>query len=198
MMHKKLQQLSDNELIRRFQEYDCQQSFKELILRYKDRVYTGIYYIVKDHYLAEDIFQETLIKAATHLRQGRYTHQGKFAPWITRIAHNMCIDTIRRSKSSHAINTVSTESLLPLANLSVNQYHESRIERKETERQVWELINKLPQEQMEVVMMRVYGEMSFKEISDAMGVSINTSLGRMRYALINLRKMIKERQLVLR
>lgn len=197
-MQQILQKYSDNDLILKYQTEDCQQSIRELIMRHKDRIYTNIFFIVKDHYLAEDILQETLIKAATQLRQGKYTDQGKFAPWLSRIAHNLCIDAIRRAKSSHALQTVSTEDLLPLASPSAEGIYGSHLEKNETEQQVWDLVNTLPQEQLEVVLMRIYGEMSFKEISEAMGVSINTSLGRMRYALINLRKMIKNRQLVLR
>lgn len=198
IMQQILHKYSDHDLIYKYQTEDCQQAIRELILRHKDRIYTNIFFIVKDHYLAEDILQETLIKAATQLRQGRYTDQGKFASWIARIAHNLCIDAIRRTKSSHALPTISTEDILPIASPTLESNYSFHLEKNETEQQVWDLVNALPQEQLEVVLMRVYGEMSFREISDAMGVSINTSLGRMRYALINLRKMIKDQQMVLR
>lgn len=196
-MKLNFQVLSDNELVSRYQHQNCESSITELVLRHKDKIYTHIYFIIKDHYLAEDILQETLVKAAQNIKKGKYTDQGKFAPWVSRIAHNLCIDYIRKSKSSHAIRTISNDAL----NMDIgsdNHNGNKKIETKETNHMVWRLINQLPEEQMEVVVMRIYGELSFKEISDAMGVSINTSLGRMRYALINLRKMINEHQLVLR
>lgn len=193
-----LHQFSDNELVRNYQNNQCEQSIKILIERYSDKLFTSIYYIVKDRYIAEDLLQETLIKATNNILKGKYTEQGKFAPWASRIAHNLCIDYIRKTKAGNTIKVIKSENL-DIARLSIQEktaYHS--IVEEEDNCQLWKLIQELPQEQMEVLVMRVYGEMSFKEISEAMKVSINTSLGRMRYGLQNLRKKIEENNLVLR
>lgn len=197
-MQLNFQQLSDNDLVNRYQHSECETAIRELVYRHQDRVYSNIFYIIKDKYIAEDILQETLVKVACNIKKGKYVDQGKFAPWISRIAHNLCIDYIRKSKSTTAISTISSEvANVELMGPKLQDFNEG-LETKQTEMMVWKLIKSLPEEQMEVVVMRIYGEMSFKEISALMGVSINTSLGRMRYALINLRKMIQEGQMVLR
>lgn len=190
---------TDDQLIQQYRKSLCNGSIQELILRHKDRIFTSILFIVKDRYIAEDIFQEAMIKVAIHLKNGKYAEQGKFAPWAARIAHNLCIDHIRKSKSSHAIRTIHQEEF-PLENkISSHSYNaDHSIIKKESDQLLWKIIDQLPQEQMEVIVMRIYGQLSFKEISTIMGVSINTSLGRMRYGLINLRKMIEENQMVIR
>lgn len=192
-------QLSDEQLIHLYQSQQCQRAIQTLILRHKDRIFTNIMFIMKDRYIAEDIFQESMLKVAMHIKNGKYAEQGKFAPWAARIAHNMCIDYIRKSKSSHAIKTIQHDDFPLENNISAANYNaDYRINKKENDERLWKIINALPTEQMEVVVMRIYGQMSFKDISEAMGVSINTSLGRMRYGLINLRKMIEENQMVIR
>jgi len=145
--------------------------------------------MVKDKYIAEDLFQDTFLKIVNNIRNDKYSEQGKFLPWALRIAHNLCIDHFRRVKQQVRI-TLSDGSdffnLLPMK----EEHAEEAIIRRQSEHNVQQIIDRLPEEQREVVIMRIYGEMSFKEIADITGVSINTALGRMRYALINLRRMI--------
>lgn len=187
--------LPDSELIYHFKTKHCEASISEIISRYKDKIFTQICFIMKDHYLAEDIFQETMIKAINNIKAGKYQEDGKLAPWLSRIAYNLCIDTIRKSKSSHQTQLVCQEEAT-LDYLQSQFAANNNVVQSETEAMIWKVLNKLPEEQLEVVLLRIYGDMNFREISDAMGVSINTSLGRMRYALSNLRKMLQEYQLV--
>lgn len=163
-------------------------AFEALLLRHKDRIYTAVYLLVKDHTLAEDLFQDCFLKILCTMREGRYDEQGKFLPWALRVAHNLCIDYFRKAKTSGLLlcGDDAFGSLLRTSHLS-----ESRLEKQQTVARLYALINQLPQEQRSVLVMRIYGELSFKEIAEATGVSINTALGRMRYALLNLRKKIQ-------
>lgn len=191
-----LKQVSDQDLVLLFRNGD-DSAITELVNRYQSNVYTSIYIMVKDKYIAEDLFQDTFLKIVNNIRRDKYSEQGKFLPWAMRIAHNLCIDHFRRIKQQVKITlSDGTDffSLLPMKEENI----EAKIIRKQNEMGVQQIIDRLPEEQREVVVMRVYGEMSFKEIADITGVSINTALGRMRYALINLRRMIQENNMVLR
>jgi len=188
-------QLSDAELINAFingHEY----AFETLVHRYKDKVYTSIYMLVKDKYLAEDIFQEAFLKIIKTMRQGRYAEQGKFLPWAMRVAHNLCMDHFRRVRQQVPVTLPDGQDIATLIPPADNACE--MLEKRQTHASVRELIEALPEEQREVIVLRIYADLSFKEIADMSGVSINTALGRMRYALINLRKMIGEKELVLR
>lgn len=164
-----------------------EEAFALLLARHKRRVFTTIMLIVKDPVVAEDLLQDVFIKAVHTMKSGRYNDEGKFASWICRIAHNLAIDFFRRQKRNPQFN-LDTDSptfkALPLDEESVDH----ALSREETYSKLRELIQELPAAQKEVLIMRHYGDMSFQEIADATGVSINTALGRMRYALINLRK----------
>jgi RNA polymerase sigma-70 factor (ECF subfamily) len=169
-------------------------SFETLLNRSKSKVYTTIYLIVKDRYVAEDLLQETYIKALDVINQGKYNEEGKFLPWIVRIAHNMAIDHFRREKRYPKI---VLDDGSPLWNSF--QFSEESSEDKQLKEDlvvnIKKLIEKLPDEQREVLVMRHYEELSFHEIANLTNVSINTALGRMRYALINLRKMLEKQNL---
>ena len=186
-----LQELSDQALVKQYVAGDSK-SFEVLIERHKNRLFSYIYYTVKDRHKAEDIFQETCIKAITTMLNGRYSESGRFLPWVTRIAHNLIIDHFRQEKQ---LNICSTDNFsAPILNSP--RYSEQTIEddlvREQIYADVRNLIDYLPDEQKEVILLRHYGDLSFKEIADYTGVSINTALGRMRYALINLRRLIKD------
>ncbi|MDR1154267.1 MAG: sigma-70 family RNA polymerase sigma factor [Bacteroidales bacterium] len=186
-----LQELSDQALVEQFVAGDSK-SFEVLIERHRNRLFSYIYYTVKNRHQAEDIFQETCIKAITSLIDGRYSESGRFLPWVTRIAHNLIIDYFRQEKQ---LNICSSDSFaVPVLNSS--KYADATIEDDLVQDQIYadirNLIDYLPDEQKEVILLRHYGDLSFKEIAEYTHVSINTALGRMRYALINLRRLIKE------
>jgi len=186
-----LQGLSDQMLVEQFVAGDSK-SFELLIERHRNRLFSYIFYTVKNRHLAEDIFQETCIKAITSILDGRYSETGRFLPWITRIAHNLIIDHYRQEKQ---LNVYHTDNfMVPVLNSP--QYSEHTIEDALVQDQIYadvrNLIDYLPDEQKEVILLRHYGDMSFKEIAEHTHVSINTALGRMRYALMNLRRLIKE------
>ena len=161
----------------------------ELLRRHKSKIYTSIYLLVKDQYLAEDIFQDAFIKVINTLRSGRYNEEGKFLPWVLRIAHNLVIDYFRKEKRTPVITSSDGTDILNLLQIH-EESTEDRLLREQSHVDLRRHIHHLPEEQKEVLIMRHYGELSFKEISDVTGVSINTALGRMRYALSNLRKMM--------
>ncbi len=162
-------------------------AFAVLLERHRGRVYTTILLIVRDEDLAEDLLQDTFIKAIHTLKSGRYNEKGKFAPWICRIAHNLAIDSFRRGKRAPHISLTDNEPLHNSLSI-IDEGPDDALAREETHARLRALIQELPAAQKEVLLMRHYGDMSFQEIADATGVSINTALGRMRYALINLRK----------
>lgn len=195
-MSKCLKQFSDQALITLFREGN-NQAISELICRYQSNVYTCIYYLVKDKYVAEDLFQETFIKIIHHLKKDNYAEQGKFLSWILRIAHNLCIDHFRKIKQQTKITMANGDDLFAYYTFS-NENAETKLIKSQTEQSVQQLIDQLPEEQKEVVLLRIYGELSFKEIARITDVSINTALGRMRYALNNLRRSIQNKNLVLR
>jgi len=183
-------QKKDFELVKQFIEGD-QKSIEILINRHKDKVYTYIVLIVKDTQLAEDIFQDTFIKVIKSLRKGKYQEKGIFVSWVMRIAHNLIIDHFRKAK--HLKTTSSEDGEMDVFNskkLAEDNIEDLMID-DQIASDVRKLINMLPDEQKEVILLRHYGGLSFKEISEQTGVSINTALGRMRYALINMRKLIE-------
>ena len=164
-------------------------AFAILLKRHRSRVYTTILLIVRDEEAAEDLTQDVFIKAIHTMKSGRYNEKGKFAPWICRIAHNLAIDSFRRSKRVPHISLTDNAYLAGTLTL-VEENQDELLAREETHSHLRALIQELPAAQKEVLLMRHYGNMSFQDIADATGVSINTALGRMRYALINLRKKI--------
>jgi RNA polymerase sigma factor (sigma-70 family) len=188
--------LTDNELVDKFVSGDGN-SLELLINRYRKQVYTYIFLLVKNQHLAEDIFQDTFIKVIKSLDDGKYRDNGKFLAWVLRIAHNLVIDHYRKEKQ---LNSTSREDfgvdILNSQKYAVRPAEDSMIDRQ-IRKDIRELVDSLPVEQKEVLILRQYCELSFKEIAEHTNVSINTALGRMRYALINLRRMVKERNLTL-
>jgi RNA polymerase sigma-70 factor (ECF subfamily) len=188
--------LNDNELVQRFIAGD-QNSLEILIHRHKGRVFSYILLIVKKQELAEDIFQETFIKVIRSLKKGKYIENGKFVSWVLRISHNLIIDHFRKEKLK---GTVSNDSL-EIDIFNSQRYSEDTIEDQMVNTQILsevkDLISELPDDQQQVIIMRHYLDLSFKEIAEQTDVSINTALGRMRYALINLRKLVEKKNLIL-
>lgn len=191
-----IQTISDQDLVHQYIN-GHEQSLEELVRRHKSKIYTSIYLLVKDSYLAEDIFQDVFIKVIKTLKAGRYNEEGKFLPWVIRIAHNLVIDHFRKEKRTPVVTTTEGFDIFEVLKF-YDESAEDRLIRDQTHRDLRELIHHLPTEQKEVLIMRHYGDLSFKEIADITGVSINTALGRMRYALSNLRKMMLTKELSLR
>lgn len=189
--------ISDKELVGRYLIGD-HNSLEQLISRHQNRIYAYILMIVKDKALADDLFQDTFIKVINTIRAGSYNEEGKFLQWVMRIAHNLIIDHFRKSNRMPVIDNSKNEDFNIFDTLNVmEQSIEDRIITDQIHRDVRKLIEFLPNEQKEVLYMRHYAEMSFKDIAEVTDVSINTALGRMRYALINLRKLIAEKNIVL-
>jgi RNA polymerase sigma factor (sigma-70 family) len=187
--------LTDQALIDQYLQGD-EKSFAELINRHQQKIYTSIYLFVKDRELAEDLFQDVFIKIIDTLRKGSYNHEGKFSQWAIRIAYNMCVDQFRRNKRRTKVSGGEDFDIFDVLELP-DENREDQMIRSETHSRIRQLVDQLPEEQREVVILRHYADMSFKEIAQLTRVSINTALGRMRYALINMRKMMEERALVL-
>jgi RNA polymerase sigma-70 factor (ECF subfamily) len=179
---------TDNELIHSYAKGDLN-ALNNLIQRHKKKVYTSILILLKDQYLAEDIFQETFIKVIDSLNSGSYKEEGKFLPWVLRIAHNLCIDYFRKIKRKPVIVDSDGNDILESIGFA-DQNVEDALIKEQSAQSIQSLIKLLPEEQREVLVLRYYADLSFKEISEMTNVSINTALGRMRYALINLRKLI--------
>lgn len=180
--------VSDCELISQYKKGN-ESAFEELVQRHKNKIFTTILLIVKDQYVAEDLLQETFIKAIKTIKTGRYNEEGKFLPWISRIAHNMAIDNFRKQKRYPMIVMEDGSNVFNTLEFSEDSFESQQI-KNEVHARLRELIQNLPEAQREVLMMRHYMKMSFQEIAETTGVSINTALGRMRYALINLRKQM--------
>lgn len=191
-----IQQQSDAELVQAFIEGHAS-SLETLIHRYKDKIYTGIFMLVKDQFTAEDIFQDTFLKIIRTIRSGRYAEQGKFLPWAMRVAHNLCMDHFRKVRQQVPVTLSDGTDLAELLG-GTEDSASTAMEKRQVHNTIRQLIERLPEEQREVIVLRIYADLSFKEISDLTKVSINTALGRMRYGLINLRKMIDDNKLVLR
>ena len=184
------QKISDRELVSYYKNGN-EKAFEELVDRHKNKVYTTIYLIVKNEFVAEDLLQEAFIKAIKTIKSGKYNEEGKFFPWISRIAHNMAIDHFRKQKRYPTIVMEDGSSVFQTIDFMEDSYETKKI-KEETHAKLRLLIQTLPDTQRDVLMMRHYMEMSFQEIAENTGVSINTALGRMRYALINLRKQMNQ------
>lgn len=191
-----LNMLTDDALVSLYLQGN-NQAFDELLNRHKDKLYSYIFFIVRSRDVADDIFQETFVKAIVTLQQGRYSSDGKFYAWLTRIAHNLVIDQFRQERNENVIS--NDESEIDLFNNSA--YSEGTIEARMVNSQVLKdvrrLVNSLPDNQREVIYMRYYQSLSFKDIAAITGVSINTALGRVRYAVMNLRRMAEEKNISL-
>ena len=188
--------LTDDVLVAHYMEGN-NKAFDELLARYQGKLFNYIYFVVRNQEVAEDIFQETFVKAITTIQQGRYTASGKFGAWLTRIAHNMIIDGYRQERNENTISNDETEvDLFNDADLCDDNI-ETQLVNEQTLRDVRRLLDALPDNQREVVYMRFYQDLSFKEIAEITGVSINTALGRMRYALMGMRRIAEEKHIVL-
>jgi len=186
--------ISDYELITGFIKGN-ERCFEELINRHKNKVFSYINLYIRDQALAEDIFQDTFLKVIQSVKAGKYSDNGRFLSWVMRIAHNLIIDNYRRVKQLNVVSNDSCETdLFNSSKLSDTNIEDDYI-RKQIKKDIRSMIGSLPEDQREVVILRHYADMSFKEIADITGVSINTALGRMRYALINLRKIMEEKKI---
>ncbi len=182
--------LNDSQLLSAYVKGN-EEAFAELVERHKDRVFTTILLIVKDRYLAEDLMQEVFIKAIKTIKSGKYNEEGKFLPWLLRISHNLAIDQFRREKRYPTIVMEDGSSVFNSLDFSEDSIENKKI-KEDTHNLLKRYIQELPDAQKEVLVMRHYMQMSFQEIADVTDVSINTALGRMRYALINLRKKLEQ------
>lgn len=191
----RLPHLTDNQLIETYIAGNVS-GIETLVNRYKDKIFSSIYFMVKDKYLAEDIFQDVFIKIIDTIRQGRYQEEGKFLPWAMRIAYNMCVDHFRKVKRSPSIKTTDGSDLFNWM-LVDDASADTAITKRQSYDRVRTMLELLPEEQKEVIVLRHYADLSFKEIAAMTNCSINTALGRMRYGLINLRKMMVEKQIAL-
>ncbi|WP_347841513.1 sigma-70 family RNA polymerase sigma factor [uncultured Draconibacterium sp.] len=190
----RLSKLNDNELVQRFIQGD-QESLETLIVRHKSRVFSYILLIVKNQELAEDIFQDTFIKVIRSLKRGKYIENGKFVSWVLRIAHNLIIDHFRKEKLQGTVSNDSTDVDIFNSQKFSEETIEDQMVYSQILKEVKHLVKELPEDQQQVIHMRHYMGLSFKEIAEQTDVSINTALGRMRYALINLRKLMDEKKL---
>lgn len=188
-------QANDRELIQAYIDGN-DKAFEILLNRHQNQIYTKLITLVRDRDVADDLFQETFIKVINTLKEGRYNEEGKFLPWVMRIAHNLAIDYFRKGKKMPMVRSDEYNDVF--ATISNDDLHiEDKLCRDQTLSDVKRLIRFLPEEQRTVVMMRHYYGMSFKEIAESCDISINTALGRMRYALINMRKMVDANNIVL-
>jgi RNA polymerase sigma-70 factor (ECF subfamily) len=185
----------DRELVKAYIAGD-NNALEQLINRHKEKVFTSIYMFTKDQYLAEDLFQDTFIKAIDKLKQGKYKEEGKFLPWIMRMSYNICIDHYRKSKRNKNITTSEDFDIFDIIPMEESSPEDNIIIGQSNDK-IRQIVDQLPDEQREVVLLRHYYDFSFKEIAELTGVSINTALGRMRYSLINLRKIIEEQKISL-
>ena len=190
-----VQVIGDHSLIQLYLKGN-ESALETLIIRHRTKIYSSIYFLVRNRALAEDIFQDTFIKVIDTLRSGKYNEEGKFLPWVMRIAHNLCIDHFRRRKRMPTIRNSEGKDVFTFLKFA-DESKEDQMLKNESHEKVKELVEQLPDEQREVVILRHYADLSFKEIAKMTNVSINTALGRMRYGLINLRKMIEEKEISL-
>ena len=187
-----LSKLSDGELVTLYLQGNSK-SFEVLIQKHKSKIYAFILSKIRNKDLAEDIFQETFIKVINSLQKGKYNEEGKFLPWVMRIANNLVIDYFRKAKKMRTIAPTNDFNIFDILQ-DGDRNIEDNLVNDQVHKDLRKLIEYLPEDQKEVLKMRYYAELSFKEISESTGVSINTALGRMRYALINLRKLIDSNQ----
>lgn len=192
---RRFKHYTDIQLIHAFHEGNVR-ALETLIMRYKDKLFSSILFLVKDKYLAEDLFQDSFIRIIDTLRQKRYNEEGKFLPWATRIAHNLCVDHYRKLKRLPTIVDSDNNDIFEWLQVS-DDSPEQKMMRQQSHSNVHSMLQQLPEEQREVIVLRHFGDLSFKEIAEATNCSINTALGRMRYGLINLRRMMTEKQIAL-
>jgi RNA polymerase sigma-70 factor (ECF subfamily) len=191
---KPLQQALDTDLIRSFQEGN-HHALEILINRYKEKIFSSIFFLVKDRHLAEDLFQEVFIKVIDTLLNNRYNEEGKFIQWALRISHNLCVDYFRKAKRTKIIHR-DDKDIFEMINVN-SESADTKMVQGQSHDKIRKMLELLPEEQREVIVLRHYADMSFKEIATITNTSINTALGRMRYGLINLRKMMVENQIIL-
>lgn len=192
---KNLSALTDEELIALFNEGNCT-AMEVLVNRHKVRMFTSIYVLVKDKYLAEDIFQDLFIKVIETFRAGKYKEENKFVHWAMRIAHNLCVDHFRKVKAKPVIRTSEGVDIFDVLNFAEPSI-EDNIMKTQSSEKIMKLVSLLPEDQREVIILRHFADLKFREISNILNCSVNTALGRMRYALLNLRKLIEEKQVAL-
>lgn len=192
---KHLSSFTDNQLVQAFRNGN-DRALEILIGRYNEKIFSTVLFLVKDKYLAEDLFQEAFIKIIDTIRNNRYTEEGKFLPWAVRIAHNLCVDYFRKVKRAPVVKTSDNNDIFELFN-STEDVADKKLMQEETQERVKLMLNLLPQDQREVIVLRHYADLSFKEIAEITDCSINTCLGRMRYGLINMRKLLTEKQVAL-
>ena len=192
---KTMNNLTDQQLIHLYLDGDTD-ALSSLVDRYKDKIYTSIYLLVKDKYLAEDIFQDSFIKVIDTINGGRYNEEGKFLPWVMRIAHNLCIDHFRKVKRRPVIKTSDDHDIFETLNF-FDAGADEKMMQTQSHQRVTKMLDMLPEDQKEVIVMRHFADLSFKEIAQLTDCSINTALGRIGYGLINLRKLMNEKQIAL-
>ncbi len=191
-----LRNLPDQQLIQSYLQEGNAEALSTLVYRHKDKIYTSIYLLVKDKFLAEDFFQDTFCKIIDTLKAGKYTDEGKFLPWAMRISHNLCVDHFRKIKRMPVIKTSDDRDIFDTMKFSEAGADDKLME-SQTHNKVRQMIELLPEDQREVIVLRHYGDLSFKEIAALTNCSINTALGRMRYGLMNLRKIMNKNQIAL-
>lgn len=187
--------LTDQQLITLFNDGESY-AMEILVGRHKDRIFTSIYLLVKDKYLAEDIFQDLFIKIIETFKAGKYKEENKFAQWAMRIGHNLCVDHFRKIKSKPVIRTSEGADIFDVLNFAEPSV-EDKIMKMQSGDRIMKLVCKLPEDQREIIILRHFADLKFREISKILDCSVNTALGRMRYALLNLRKLIEEKQIAL-
>lgn len=187
--------LPDQQLVQKFVSGQTE-ALDVLINRHKARIFTSIYLLVKDKYLAEDIFQELFIKIIETLKAGKYKEENKFVVWAIRIGHNLCVDHFRKVKAKPTIRTIEGKDIFETIRFNELNAEETIIQRQSHSR-IMKLVNQLPEEQREIIILRHFADLKFREISILINCSVNTALGRMRYALLNLRKMIEEQRVAI-
>ena len=188
-----LNNLSEQELVQLYLKGNTE-ALSTLVSRYKDRIYTAIFLLVKDKYLAEDLFQDVFIRVIDSLKAKGYSNEGKFLPWALRIAHNLCVDHFRKIKRTPSITISDDRDIFEVLNFS-EPNAETRLIQSQRHERVRKMIDLLPEDQREVIILRHYADLSFKEIASITKCSTNTALGRMRYGLINMRKMTLEKKI---
>lgn len=192
---KNLASLTDQQLIQLFIDGESN-ALEALINRHKARIYTSIYLLVKDKYLAEDIFQDLFIKIIETLKSGKYKEESKFLYWAMRISHNLCVDHFRKIKGKPIIKTSDGNDIFDVIHFA-DPNAEDNLMKTQTKERVMKLVYQLPEEQREIIILRHFANLKFQEISKVLNCSVNTALGRMRYAILNLRKIMEEKQIAL-
>lgn len=192
---KTLNQATDTQLIHSFQEGN-NKALEALLNRHKDKIFTSIHIFVKDRYLAEDLFQDVFIKIIDTLRGKRYNEEGKFLPWAIRIGHNLCVDHFRKINRTPTITTSEDRNIFDVINI-VEDGADKLLMQSQSHDSLRQIIDMLPEEQREVIVLRHYADYSFKKIAETTHCTLNTALGRMRYGLMNMRKIMAEKQIAL-